>query len=196
MQQQTNVKDLSMSKWIQSIKSLAPASIAAALLFTTSQLFAQDQPGGPGGPGGRRGNFDPEQMRQRMMERYREALEIKSDDEWKVIQPRIQKVVDARTALGAGGARFFGRPRGGNDAQGGGAGRGGRGGFGEPSAEAESLQTALDAKASSEEIKTKLAKLRESNKQKEAALTQAQEDLRKVLSVRQEAEAVLLGLLK
>jgi len=138
-------------------------------------------------------------MRQRMMERYREALEVKSDDEWKVIQPRIQKVVEARAALGGGGGRFFGRGpggRGGNDGPGGGDRRGGRGGFGEPSPEAESLQTAIDAKASSDEIKAKLAKLREANKQREATLAQAQEDLRKVLSVRQEAEAVLMGLLK
>jgi hypothetical protein len=173
------------------IKSLAPAGIAAVLLFGTSNLSAQDQPGGRG-----RGNFDPEQMRQRMMERYREVLEVKGDDEWKVIQPRIEKVVEARTALGGGGGRFFGRPRGGNDGQAGGDRRGGRGGFGEPSPEAESLQTAIDAKASPDELKAKLAKLREANKQREAKLTQAQEDLRKVLSVRQEASAVLMGLLK
>ena len=177
-----------MSNWI---KSLAPAGIAAVLLFGISNLSAQDQPGGRG-----RGNFDPEQMRQRMMERYREALEVKSDDEWKVIQPRIEKVVEARTALGGAGGRFFGRPqRGGNDAAGGGDRRG-RGGFGEPSPEAQSLQTAIEAKASADELKAKLAKLREANKQREAKLAQAQDDLRKVLSVRQEASAVLMGLLK
>jgi hypothetical protein len=176
------------------IKSLAPVGFAAVLLFGTSTLSAQDQQGRGG-----RGNFDPEQMRQRMMERYRETLEVKSDDEWKVIQPRIEKVVEARTALGGGGGRFFGRPpRGGNDAAGGADQnrRGGRGGFGEPSPEAESLQTAIDAKASPDEIKAKLAKLREANKQRETKLTQAQDDLRKVLSVRQEASAVLMGLLK
>lgn len=178
------------------IKALAPAGIAAVLFFGTSPLSAQDQQGRRG-----RGDFDPEQMRQRMMERYRDALEVKSDDEWKVIQPRIEKVVEARAALGGGGGRFFGRPRGGNDGGGGGeqnrrGGRGGFGGFGEPSPEARSLQTAIDAKASTDEIKAKLAKLREANKQNEAKLAQAQDDLRKVLSVRQEAEGVLLGLLK
>ena len=41
-----------------------------------------------------------------------------------------------------------------------------------------------------------MTKLRESLKEKEANLTKAQDDLRKVLSVRQEAIAVLAGLLK
>ncbi|MCI0537448.1 MAG: hypothetical protein L0Z50_19710, partial [Verrucomicrobiales bacterium] len=71
------------------------------------------------------------------------------------------------------------------------------GGFrGEQLPEAEALQKAIDTKSSSDEIKQKLAKLREARKEKEAKLEKAQEDLRKVLSVRQEGSAVLLGLLK
>ena len=153
-----------------------------------------------------RGGFDPEQMRVRMMERYREALEVKNDDEWKVIEPRITKVSDARrdtmsasmSAFGRGG---FGGRRGG-DSNGGGGGGGGGGDDrrrrfgGEPSVEADALQKALEAKAPNEEIKAKLAKYRESLKQKQAALTAAQDDLRKVLSVRQEATAVMMGLLQ
>jgi Spy/CpxP family protein refolding chaperone len=46
-----------------------------------------------------------------------------------------------------------------------------------------------------DEWKAKLAKFREARKAKEAALTKAQEDLRKVLTVRQEATAVSMGLL-
>jgi hypothetical protein len=58
------------------------------------------------------------------------------------------------------------------------------------------LQKAIESKAPADELKAKLAKLREARKEKEAALEKAQEDLRKVLSVRQEAAAVLAGLLK
>lgn len=141
-----------------------------------------------------RGNFDPEQMRQRMMERYREALEVKSDDEWKVLEPRITKVSDARREVGSGFGRGFGRPRGGeggNDQGGGDRRRGG----GETNPEGEALQKAVEAKAPAEEVKAKLAKFREARKTKEANLAKAQDELKKVLSVRQEASAVLMGLL-
>jgi len=168
------------------LKSLMIMSgVAAALSFGADRLHAQG-----------RGNFDPEQMRQRMMERYREQLEVKSDDEWKLISERIGKVMDARREVGFGG--FFGRgQRRGGDSNGGGGGDQNRRRFGpEPSPEAEALEKAIDAKASNEEIKAKLAKYRESRKDKEAKLAKAQDDLRKVLSVRQEAAAVLAGLLQ
>lgn len=197
----------------------ALACMATALLFSTPTTHAQQPPGGGGGPGGP-GGFDPEQMRQRMMERYREQFEIKSDDEWKIIEERVTKVMEARRDVGMGGfgrgmfgmgGRNRGGGQGGPGGQGGGAqaaagGQGGGGqdqarraprGFGgEPSPEMEELQKALESKAPAEEVKTKLAKLREVQKAKEAKLEKAQEDLRKVLTVRQEAAAVLAGLLK
>ena len=78
-----------------------------------------------------------------------------------------------------------------------GGGEGRRGGFGgEPSPEVADLQKAIEAKASADEIKTKLAKVREARKANEAKLEAAQEDLKKVLSVRQEAVAVMMGLVK
>ena len=170
---------------------LATGAAALTLLLTNTNLSAQERRD--------RGNFDPEQMRQRMMERYRETLEVKNDDEWKVIEGRITKVMDARRDVGAGGGAgmFFGRRRGG-DNNGGGAGddeRRRRFG-GEPSPEADALQKAVEAKASNEELKAKLAKYREIQKEKQAKLDQAQNELRKVLSVRQEANAVLMGLLR
>ena len=45
-------------------------------------------------------------------------------------------------------------------------------------------------------MKAKLTKFREARKDKEAKLAKAQEDLKKVLSVKQEAAAVLMGLLQ
>ncbi len=155
-----------------------------------------------------RGNFDPAEMRQRMMDNFRERLEIKGDDEWKAIQPLITKVTDARRDIGFGGGFGFGRggrrgggggAGGGNaDAQANGNNQGGRRGFpgGEPSPEAEELQKAIDSNASKDELKAKLAKFRDARKEKEAKLAKAQEDLKKVLTVKQEASAVLMGLLQ
>ena len=179
---------------------LTLAGIAAALVAGPQSIAQQQgQGGGQERPG--RGNFDPEQMRQRMMERYREQLEIKSDDEWKIIEERVVKVNEARRDAGSGRGGFaMMRPnRGGGDGQGGGQGGnrgGGPGGFGGPQLpEAEDLQKAIDAKASADDIKAKLNKYREARKAKQANLTKAQDELRKVLSVRQEATAVLMGLL-
>ncbi len=183
---------------MKTLKRMLPAIAAALVLnLTPASTLAQERPDrGPGGPGG----FDPEQMRARMMERYRDALEIKNDDEWKVIQPLIQKVSDARRGMaggfgGFGGPGRGGRRGGGGDAAGGGGDR--RGGmFGEPNPDAEALQKSIEAKASAEELKAKLAKYRESQKAKQAALTAAQDELRKVLTLRQEASSVMMGLLQ
>jgi hypothetical protein len=190
---------------------LALAGFTTVLSLGTANLAAQaQQPQGQQQQRQGRGNFDPEQMRQRMMDSYRERLEVKGDDEWKIIQERIQKVTDAQRdvrAFSGGGFGGFGRgggrPGGDGNAPGGndqGARRGGRGGFGgfggEPSPEVEGLQKAIESKASADELKSKLAKVREARKDKEAKLEKAQDDLRKVLSVRQEAGAVLAGLLK
>jgi hypothetical protein len=175
------------------------AGAALTLCLGTGRLMAQDQQP-PQRRGG--GNFDPEQARQRMMERYKEQLEVKDDAEWKLISERIEKVTAARREVGFGGGGAFGRGgRGGPGGPGGGPGgdqaAAGRRAFGgEPSPEAEALRKAIEAKAPAEELKAKLAKLREARKVKEANLEAAQDDLRKVLSVRQEAAAVLAGLLK
>ncbi len=163
----------------------------AALVAGAGNVLAQDT-GGNGGGG--RGNFDPAQFQQQMMDRFKERLELTNDVEWAAVQGLIQKVMDTRRATMSG--MGFGGRRGGNGGGGDNAGRAGRGGFNiQPSPEAEDLQKALDAKASPEELKAKMAKLRDSRKAKEAALAKAQEDLRKVLTVRQEATAVSMGLL-
>lgn len=181
-------------------------TLVLSLVSTTPQAQAQeggaDRPRGGGGAGGGRGGpggFDPAQMRARMAERIREVLDIKSDDEWKVIEERVNKVTDARRDLGTGGGgrMMFGGGGAGGGAGGQGGRGGGRGGFGgEPMPEADALQKAIEAKASVEEIKAKLAKYREARKVKQANLAKAQDELRQVLSLRQEAAATMLGLLE
>jgi hypothetical protein len=58
------------------------------------------------------------------------------------------------------------------------------------------LRDAIEAKAPAAELKTKLAAVRAETKAKEAKLDAAQEELRGVLTARQEAIAVANGLLK
>jgi hypothetical protein len=133
-----------------------------------------------------------------MFERYKEMLEVTNDDEWKALQPLVQKVVDLRReAFGGMGRGMFRRgPRGGDNAQGGDQGQQRRGGmFGGSSPEADALQKAIESKASKAEMKAALDRYVASRKAKQAALEQAQADLRKVLTGRQEAIATLNGLL-
>ena len=189
-----NVIELKSGKIMNKLNQmLLLAGAALTLCLGTGRLMAQDQQ--PPQRQGRGGNFDPEQARQRMMDRYKEQLEVKDDAEWKLISERIEKVTAARREVGFGGGGGF--ARGGRGGPGGGQAAGGRGAFGgEPSPEAQALQKAIEAKAPADELKSKLAKFREARKVKEANLEKVQEDLRKVLTPRQEAVAVLAGLLK
>jgi opacity protein-like surface antigen len=177
---------------------LTICGMAAALVLSAGSASAQNDNGGPGGPGGR-GNFDPAQMQQRMMDNIKEQLGFTNDTDWNAIQPMIQKVMDARRDVGFGGGmgRLFGRGnRGGNNANANNNG-GRRGGFGgTPSPEAEALQKAIDDNAPAAQVKAALAKYKTSQKAKQDKLVQAQENLRKVLTVKQEAQATLLGLLE
>lgn len=132
-------------------------------------------------------------MRQRMMERIKEAL-APTDEEWQVLEPRVDKVQtlsrQASMRRGMGGAM------------------GGRRGRGGPEAPAETrelsgpekavqeLQTTLDnTEAKPEEIKAKLTALREAREKAKQELAEAQEALREVVTLRQEAQLVLMGLL-
>ena len=145
------------------------------------------------------------EMQQQRMDSLREQMEIKDDGEWKAVQPLIQKVMDSsrnvmRDRMGGGGmfGRGGGRRGGDNNNSAGdqGGGRRFRGGFmGEPSPEAEALQKAIDSKASKSELKAALGKVQEARKAHMAELEKTQADLRKVLSVNQEAVATLNGLL-
>lgn len=141
---------------------------------------------------GPRGNFDPAQFQQRMMDNLRERLGVTDDAEWKIISERIQKVMEARRATGFGGGLRFGGPPGRPGADNVPGARRGFGGATSP--EAEALQRAIESKASKEELKAAMAKYREARDANQAKLRQAQEDLRKVLTLEQEAIALQMGL--
>lgn len=59
----------------------------------------------------------------------------------------------------------------------------------------EALRKAIQANASSTELKARIADLQAARAQKRADLEQAQAQLRQVLTARQEAIAMVLGLL-
>jgi len=134
-------------------------------------------------------------MQQRQMDRYKEQLGC-SDDEFAVIQPRLQKVLDAQTAARAGGM------------MGGRGGRGGRGGMGmmggqgadaEPTPVQEAmteLQTTLEKEApTTAEIQAKLTALRGAQEKAAQQLADAQKALKDVLTLKQEAQLCLMGIL-
>ena len=170
---------------------LTVCGVAAALMLSAGSIYAQPG-GGGGGPGGGGGgfgggrNFDPAQMQQMMMQRIQEGLGITNDTEWSAVQPLVQKVMDAQRAARGNMGRMFG-------------GRGGRGGGGgafgqQPDPAADALQQAIDDNAPTAQVKDLLTKYQASQKTKQAALVAAQADLRKVLTVKQEAQATLMGL--
>lgn len=177
------------------IKLILPV-VAAALALHSGVAFGQEADAGNRRGGNRGGN--PEEFRQRMNDRLKTSLKA-SDEEWSVIQPLLEKVTAKQRE--ASGNRFGGG-RGGPGAPG---GRGGAGGGGSQadrpqsasSAASQALRTTLENEsASPEEIKAKLTAVRDARKKSAAELTQAREELSKVLSVRQEATLVSMGILE
>ncbi|XOV73351.1 MAG: hypothetical protein ACFHW5_09270 [Verrucomicrobiota bacterium] len=162
-----------------------------AISLTSYDAAAQGRGGqggqggrGQGGPGGGRGNFDPAEFRARMMERYQEQFGF-SDAEFKAVQPLIETIQEKQRDARSGGRGFGGF--------GGFGGRGGRGGQGSGNAELDALQSAID---SGSNIEAKLAVFRKSRDAKEAELKKAQDTLKSVLTVKQEAVAVVMGLIE
>jgi hypothetical protein len=163
------------------IKSTLLAGVAALALAASPKLLAQQNQGpGPGQGQGQRRNFDPAQMQQRMIDGMKENLGVTNDDEWKVISERITKVMQVQRES-RGGMGFGGR-------------RGGPGGANAVPAVTE-LQQAIET-GSANDIKAKLTALREYRAKKQAELKAAQEELKKVLSAKQEAQMVMSGMLE
>ncbi len=142
----------------------------------------------------RRGRFDAGQMRQRMLERTKELLGA-TDEDWKALGPRIEKVQTLSSQLRGGrgmGGMFMrlssrrGTPEGPEATP-------------EPTELEKALQelrTALDnQEAEPKDIQEKLTALREARQKVQEELAEAQAQLRELLTVRQEAQLVLWGML-
>ena len=156
-----------------------------------------------------RGQFDPERMRQMMNQRMQELFGA-TDAEWKILGPRVMKVQELSREVGGGGrgGMMFGGMgrRGGFGGPGGPGGPGGDqpgGRQGAPGREqtevekaTESLQTLLEnTSATPEQIKNQLTTLRAAKEKAKQQLAVAQQELRQIITLRQEAQCVMMGML-
>jgi flagellar motility protein MotE (MotC chaperone) len=145
---------------------------------------------------------DRANFQQRMSEMIKSELGA-TDEEWTVIEPRLTKVMTLSRDVNQ---RGMGMMRGGRR----GFEMGGRGGRDRPeqppqtsqSEQSEiqkatnALQEALDKSDSTpDDVKAKLLALRNAKEKTKQELAKAQQELKQILSVRQEAKLVLLGLL-
>jgi hypothetical protein len=187
-------------------RMIAMCAVVTALVLSVGNVFAQDDTGGPGGPGGpdgpsgpegpggpggpgdirpgrpEGGNFDPAQMQQHMMQNIQNQLGFTNETDWSAVQPLVQKILDNQRALRGNMRRLFAR--------------GGPGATNQPSDPvADALQHAIDNAAPKDQVKDLLTKYQASQKEKQNVLTTAQDNLRAVLTVKQEAQATLMGLL-
>jgi hypothetical protein len=168
-----------------------------ALMGTIRPVFAQ-APGGPTSrPFGGRGNFDPSQIQKMISDRIKEEMGV-SDEDWAAIEPRLMKVMAAQTDARGGGmgmGMLFGGGRG---------GPGGPGGFGAPTDDtklsptakaAKDLQASIDANAGPNELATRMAAYRDAQAKALQALADARASLKEVLTHKQEAVLLMLGIL-
>jgi len=129
--------------------------------------------------------FDPERMRERMYNRIKQQLGS-TDEEWQTLQPLIEKVTQAQQKvqyferLSSGGLGVFaGRMR-----------------FMEP-AEAKELRALLEnPDAAEEDLNAKLKAFREAREKAPMRLAQARQSLMEVVTVKEEATFVLMGILE
>ena len=148
----------------------------------------QDRGGDRGGDRGR-GGFDPARMREFVNNRVKEETAA-TDEEWKVIEPKLNKVNDIRFDLMSAG-RGFSRSRGGDENRGDSTSESGP----VRSASRELRQVLENKDASADQIAAKLKAFREARDKAKENLTGAQKELKEVLTQRQEAVLVMNGTL-
>ena len=177
-------------------------------LLLVSQLLSQPrqrgQRGGTQGPQGQRPQgrqFDPQRMRQMMEQRIQQMLGA-TDQEWKVLEPRVMKVSEISRQVGGGGRggmMMFGAMGGRRgplgDRPGGRQGPSGRELTAVEKAQEQLLTLLENTAATPEQIKKHLTALRSAKEKAKQQLATAQKELRKIVTVRQEARLVLLGML-
>lgn len=168
---------------------LAVLAVVAVAALAGSVYAGEAGGGGRGGRGGGPGGAD---YRQRMMDGIKSAL-VATDEEWKVLQPRIEKVSTLNRQLqGTGMMGMFRRNRGG-DVAGGGEAPAPTTELEKKTQELEKLLENKDAKP--EDIKTRLTALRDERAKAKEELEKAKKELRETLTLRQEAQLVLLNML-
>lgn len=149
---------------------------------------------------------DPEQIQKMIAEvrkqaqsRLKESLGA-TDEEWQVLEPKIQKVQDlmlqtqggavgaALARFGVGGAGAFGA---------GGAGAGGRAEPSEVQKKLQALQALVRNKdATAEDMRDAMVAYRDAKTKAAADLEKARGELKELVTVKQEARLVTLGILE
>lgn len=187
-------------RWLKSWHwMLAVLLMAGVSSWAMAQTSGPSGPGGPGGGGGW-GGMNRQQMRQRMEDRMLNRLKTElnvADDVWAVLKPKIQKIQELRFQSRA--SMFMGGP---------GRHRHGHGANGQTDHPSNSQSTnpvvektqalralLADPNSTPDQIKAGLGALRQARKDAAAKLKAAQDDLRELLTVRQEAVLVLRGIL-
>lgn len=183
---------------------LVVASLAVAFFLVIAPHSTFAQAAGGQNNGGRanrqRGgaNADPAQRREQALTRIKEQLGA-TDDEWKVLQPKVDALMTAQAdvragARGAAGGRGQRGNRGGQNAQPAATPPANESAVAKAMTE---LRTAVADKATPpEELAKKLAALHEAKEKAAAARTAAQKDLKDLLTARQEAILVQNGMLE
>ena len=90
------------------IKSLSLVVVTAVFAGVTVDISAQERDRNR--DRGERGQWDRSQIMERIMDRYRENLGF-SVAEWKVVQPKVQAVMDNRISGASGMMSMFGGSR-------------------------------------------------------------------------------------
>ena len=185
------------------LAAMAVLALTVAISGAGTAVVAQDGQGQGGqgqgqGQGQRQGRqMDPEQMRQRMMDNLRERLGA-SEEDWQALEPKVQAVLEAQQQARAGGmgmGAMMGR-RGGGQGQGG-QGRGENQDQSEIATAARELRTALEDEATDGEvIAQRLEAYRAARSKAQTQLKDAQEELKGLLTQRQEATLVMMSLLE
>src|SRR5688500_14192642 len=179
---------MSRRMWIPLVMSALLVPYAAHAQPAEGQpAQAQQERGERGGDdrGDRGRGGDQAERRQRMEGFMKERLGV-NDEEWKVLQPKIEKLMTARVDAGGGFGFMFDRRRDGDSEQ-------------QRSAvqtASRDLRTTLENKdASPDEIAAKHKARRDAREKAKTELAAAQKDLKEVLTQRQEAVLVTMGML-
>lgn len=173
--------------------SLILAAIGALTLIGPANSQDSRPSRGQGGQGGQGGGhqISPDEIRQRMSDRMKEYLGA-TDEEWKVLEPRVEKVMKlSMESRGMGmGMRMGGwnrdrAPEAANEEK--------QSDVQQAGADLRKVLENKDAKP--EEISKAVTALREARSKVKAELVKAQKELQEVVTVRQEAQLVVFNLL-
>ena len=147
-------------------------------------------PGGFGGPGGGGfsgpGGFGGGGFGMNRMDDVKKQL-ARTDEEWKVISPKIQKVISTRQAItGEGGGSGFGGP----------GGFGGASGDAVTQAQADLKAVLDDPKHTNKDVEEKIAAVRKARQKARDDLAASQKDLLQMVTKSQQAVLISLGYLE